>query len=56
MAASVKLKFRVVIDQEVNGGADKLRVKCLGTTMPFTTITKCVTARPQPNSLKYLLV
>ncbi|KAF2828356.1 hypothetical protein CC86DRAFT_192264 [Ophiobolus disseminans] len=51
---SVKLKFRVTIERDANG-RHTLNGKCLGTTEPFLTITRCIASRPQASDLKYLL-
>jgi hypothetical protein len=55
MSGSLKLKFHIAIDPEANGH-DKLKIECLGTTKPFTTITKNIASRPKANDFKYLLV
>ncbi|KAF2473204.1 uncharacterized protein BDR25DRAFT_323796 [Lindgomyces ingoldianus] len=54
VAGDLKLKFRVIIDQEANG-RHKLNAECLGTMKLFPVITKCISTRPHANDLKYLL-
>lgn len=55
MSGSLKLKFHIAIDPAANGH-EKLKVECLGSMKPFTTITKNVTSRPKANDFQYLLV
>ncbi|KAL6705733.1 hypothetical protein ACN47E_006370 [Coniothyrium glycines] len=54
ISGSMKLQFSINIEREVNG-RHKLVAECQGTAEPFLTISKCISSRPKPHDLKYLL-
>ncbi|ORY14804.1 hypothetical protein BCR34DRAFT_478993 [Clohesyomyces aquaticus] len=51
----LRLKFRVTIDTQANGGRHNLNAECLGTNKLFPVMTRCISTRPYANDLKYLL-
>lgn len=52
---STKYRFRVTLPEEANS-SHILQAECEGTGEPFTSITRCLASRPNPNDLKQLLV
>jgi hypothetical protein len=52
---STKYRFRVTISEAANA-SQALQAECEGTGEPFTSITRCLASRPNPNDLKHLLV
>lgn len=52
---STNYRFRVTISEDVNS-SQAIQAECEGTGEPFTSVTRCLASRPNPNDLKYLLV
>jgi hypothetical protein len=55
VADSTKFRFRVTIPQDAHS-PQAIQAECEGTGEPFTSVTRCLASRPNPNDLKSLLV
>lgn len=54
-ADSTKYCFRITVSEDPNS-SQVLQAECEGAREPFSSVTRCLASRPNPNDLKYLLV
>jgi hypothetical protein len=54
VANSMRLTFKINIDRE-SDTRPQISAECSGTSEPFLSITRCISSRPNPQDLAYLL-